>query len=264
MPNISGATRQLPIIGRPIGQVKAPLVFNRYFQESGIDAVTVPLELEDGAADAFIQAMRGMTNAIGFIATIPHKQRSAAAADRLSDRAAFLGAANIVRRDADGSLAADMTDGLGCVAAMRTHGMEPRGKSALVIGSGGAGSAIAHALCEAGVAQLALSDLDPSRAAALVARLAETFSGVELSTNLPQMETVDIAVNASPVGMHDDARLPMPLDGVRPGVLVADVVTMPAETSWLAEAKRRGCVAQTGLEMVEGQFKLMASHFGLA
>lgn len=262
MPDISGETLGLPIIGRPIRQVKAPMAFNAYFKERDIDAVCTPLELSDDAADAFIAAMRGTTNVAGFIATIPHKQRAAAACDRLSDRARFLGATNLIRRDSDGTLVGDMTDGLGCVAAMRGHGVDPAGKSAFVIGVGGAGSAIAHALLEAKVARLQIDDLDAGRTAELRDRLKAAFPSADIALGAPDMATVDIAVNASPVGMNGDPNLPVPLGDLPSTALVADVVTMPAETPWLKAAAARGCVTQTGLDMVRGQFDLMARHFG--
>ena len=258
---ISGATRVLPIIGRPIAQVKAPEAFNPFFQKQGIDAVCVPFSLEDAAADAFIEAMRGCHDAPGFIATIPHKQRAAAAAGTRSDRADFLGAANLVRREADGRLVADMTDGLGCVAAMRAHGVEPASKIAFVVGVGGAGSAIAYALADAGVERLYLTDLDGARANDLAKRLAAAFPAVTISTEAPDFAEVNIAVNASPVGMNGDPNMPYSLDGMAAGGLVADVVTAPEETPWLKAAKARGCIVQTGREMVAGQFDLMAKHF---
>lgn len=265
MPEISGSTQLLPIIGRPIIQVKAPEAFNTFFARENIDAVCAPLGLDDAGADAFIRAIRGAMNAPGFIATIPFKQRSAAACDELSDRAAFLGATNLIRRNPDGRLIGDMTDGIGCVTAMRRHGVEPTGKSAVVIGAGGAGSAIAHALAEAGVVSLGLSDLDSSRADRLAGRLQAAFPAVAISSGRRgDLAGVNIAVNASPVGMNDDPNLPMAVDGLSAGALVADVVTNPTETPWLRAAKAAACVTQTGREMVEGQFELMAKHFGFS
>lgn len=265
MTEISGATTILPIIGRPVRQVKAPHFFNAWFQEQDIDAICAAVELDDEAAvAAFLTAMRGWTNSPGYISTIPHKQQSAAACDVLSNRANFLGAANLIRREADGKLVGDMTDGLGCVEAMRGHGVDPAGKSAFVVGVGGAGSAIAHALAEAGAANLAVVDLDETRAGALADRLRQAFPDCDVATSAPAMADVDIAVNASPVGMNDDPNMPWPLDGIRAGALVADVVTMPAETPWLKAAAAAGCIPQTGMDMVAGQFDLMAKHFGFS
>lgn len=259
---ISGQTSVLPIIGRPVEQVKAPMVFNRFFEERSIDCVMAALELENEAADAFIQSVRGMSNALGYIATVPHKQRAASACDELSSRAAFLGAVNLIRREQDGRLVGDMTDGLGCVEAMRRHGVDPEGKSAFVIGVGGAGSAIAHALAEAGISHLSISDSAVGRAEALQLRLSQIFPQVAIKAAVADMPTLDIVVNASPVGMNGDISMPASLEGIRPAALVADVVTNPADTPWLKKAKEKGCICQTGLEMVDGQFDLMVKHFG--
>lgn len=76
------------------------------------------------------------------------------------------------------------------------------------------------------------------------------------------MQTLDVVVNASPVGMNGDINMPASLEGIRPAALVADVVTNPADTPWLKKAKEKGCICQTGLEMVDGQFDLMVKHFG--
>lgn len=258
---ISGDTRLLPIIGEPTRQVKAPAVFNAYFAETRQDVVMTAFELSGQGVDSFIEAIRGCANAVGFIATIPHKQRAAAACDALTERAAFLGATNLIRREADGRLIGDMTDGLGCVQAMRVHGVDPARRRALVVGVGGAGSAIAHALAEAGVTSLCLTDIDEGRTRRIAARLADAFPGLEVQTSAPAVGSIDIAVNASPVGMNDDPNMPYELDGIADAALVADVVTNPEMTPWLKAAAARGWITQSGIDMVRGQFALMKAHF---
>ena len=81
MLEISGSTQILPVIGRPMPQVKAPHFFNAYFARQNIDAVCHAMELSDDAADQLLELLRGWTNAPGIIATIPHKARAAAACD---------------------------------------------------------------------------------------------------------------------------------------------------------------------------------------
>lgn len=263
MPPISGHTKVLPIIGRPTPQVKAPHFFNAYFAKQSIDAVTPAFELENDAADAFLTMLRGWTNAYGAIATIPHKQRAAAACDELSERAKALGAANLVRREADGRLVGDMSDGAGCVAAMRAHGVDPKDTSALVVGVGGAGSAIAYALADAEVKTLIVRDLDAERAESLAKMLKARFPAVNISTAEPVMASLDIAVNASPAGMNGDPNMPMSLDGIRSEAIVCDAVTEPEQTPWLKAAAAIGCKTSTGNDMVRGHFGIMCRHFGL-
>ena len=102
----------------------------------------------------------------------PHKFACCDLCGGTSDRARFLKTVNTMRRNADGSWHGDIFDGLGFVAAMRDNGCEPLGKRALLVGAGGAGSAIAHALVMAGVSGLAIHDEDAARRTSLVDRLA--------------------------------------------------------------------------------------------
>ncbi|MBT6313159.1 MAG: shikimate dehydrogenase [Alphaproteobacteria bacterium] len=262
MPEISGSTQILPVIGRPTPQVKAPHFFNAYFARQDIDTVCHAMELSDDAADQLLELLRGWTNAPGIIATIPHKARAAAACDELSERAAALGVANLVRREADGRLVGDMSDGEGCVQAMRDHGVDPSGKRALVVGVGGAGSAIAYALAEAGVSTLCVRDLDSDRAEKLARMLRGRFPAIAISTDAPDMAALDIAVNGSPVGMNGDPNLPMSLDGIPSTAIVCDAVTAPEQTPWLKAAAQLGCKTSTGNDMVRGHFPILCSHFG--
>ena len=262
MSEISGATQIIPVIGRPTQQVKAPHFFNAYFARQNIDAVCIAMEVENSAADHLLHMVRGWINAPGIIATIPHKARAAAACEKLTERAAALGVANLVRREADGRLVGDMSDGEGCVQAMRTHGVDPAGKHALVIGIGGAGSAIAYALAEASVSTLCIRDLDAARTDKLANMLKSRFPNINISTEPPEMAALDIAVNGSPVGMNGDPNLPMPLDDIQSHAIVCDAVTSPEQTPWLKTAAQIGCKTSTGNDMVAGHFPILCSHFG--
>lgn len=84
MIEISGSTKVIPVIGNPTPQVKAPHFFNAYFKRQNIDAVMIAMEMADDAAGKFLDLLRGWTNCPGAIATIPHKQHTAAACDELS------------------------------------------------------------------------------------------------------------------------------------------------------------------------------------
>ena len=262
MIEISGSTKVIPVIGNPTPQVKAPHFFNAYFKRQNIDAVMIAMEMADDAAGKFLDLLRGWTNCPGAIATIPHKQHTAAACDELSDRASALGVANLVRREADGRLIGDMSDGEGCVQAMRDHGVDPADKMALVVGTGGAGSAIAYALAEAGAANLSLLDLDSGRTAKLAGMLHDQFPATSVSTERPDLAALDIAVNGSPVGMNGDPNLPIPLDGLRSSAIVCDAVTSPEKTPWLQAAAAIGCKTSTGNDMVRGHFPILCSHLG--
>lgn len=261
-PVATGATRTLCIVGHPTVQVKSPGVFNARFAALGIDAVMFSVDVAPSGIQSFIALLRAWENSPGCVVTVPHKQAVAAACDELSVRSRALGVVNVVRREQDGRLIGDMTDGLGFVQAARGHGVVLEGCRAAVIGCGGAGSAIAHALAEAGAKALQLTDPDVTRRKRLAALLREAFAGLEVREEVGDLGGLDIVANASPVGMNDDARLPFAADSLSPPTLVADVVTRPEMTPWLLEAKSRGCAIQTGLEMTQGQVREMAAHLG--
>ncbi len=259
----SGRTLVYPMIGHPVAQVKSPATFNRYFREKRIDAVMVTIDVHPADVGHFFALLRGWQNCPGCIVTIPHKQEAARQADDLSPTARDLGAVNVIRRTGHGRLAGDMVDGLGFLEALRTHGFDPRGKSATVFGAGGAGGAIAYAIAGAGAASLAVVDIDRVRQDRLIALIASRYPHVALSDGLSSLAGIDLAVNATPLGMNGDTRTPFPLDTLGPSTFVADVVTEPDITLWLQGARERGCRTQTGYEMTLGQFAMMARHMGI-
>ena len=162
---LNGASRLYPIIGDPIAQVKSPAGVSETLQAAGLNALVVPLHVAPADVGACFAALATIRNVDGLIITIPHKFAASVACATLSPRAQFLGAANTLRRNLDGTFHGDMFDGLGYVAARRKNGCEPAGKRVLLAGAGGAGSAIAHALLEAGAAVLAIHEPDVARRA---------------------------------------------------------------------------------------------------
>ena len=263
---VRGTTRLMAIIGHPVRQVRSPDLLNAELARRGVDAVLVPMDVAPGDLGRFVALARAWRNAAGFVVTVPHKRAVAAMVDALSPRAQRLGAVNLVLRDAEGRLAGDHLDGIGFLGAARAHGVEPRGRSALVIGVGGAGSAIADALCEAGVARLALRDPDAARLDQVRGMLRAAFPQVALTDDPGTLAGFDLVVNASPVGMGGTGALPVPPEQIgtlRPGTHVADVVTDPAVTPFLEAARARGCTVQAGAEMVAAQISEFGRCFGL-
>src|SRR5690606_4210818 len=182
---VNGATRIVAIIGTPIAQVKSPDNFNAHFERAGDNLVMIPVDMAPAGVAAFAETVRGWRNCDGFVITVPYKQAFADHMDILSERAAALGAVHVVRRHPDGVLRGDMVAGLGCLAAAHPHGVEPAGRRAFVVGTGGAGSAIAYALCEAGAKDLPLRDLDTERLDTLAAMLAERFPQTAVHKEMP-------------------------------------------------------------------------------
>lgn len=257
---ISGATRVCFIVGHPIVQVKSPSVFNEWTAEAGVDVVLLPLDVEEAGLAAFFAALRHWSNCPGCIVTYPHKQAAFAHLDEASEAAKFLQACNVVRREPDGRLVGSMTDGIGQIGPLRAKGVKLEGADFLLIGAGGAGSAIAYEAARAGAARIAVVELDEGRRKSLVDRLQAEFPAMQSLAEIPQDFRFDIACNASPVGMNGDPSIPYALDRFGPHTVVSDVVPSPAMTPWLEQARARGLTIQTGPEMVQGQFEDIARH----
>ncbi|MBM3567906.1 MAG: shikimate dehydrogenase [Alphaproteobacteria bacterium] len=254
-----GATRILPIVGDPIAQVKAPAGLSRAFRAAGFDRLVVPFQVAPADIAGFFAAMDRAANVDGLLATVPHKFAALRHAATASDRARRLGAANVLRRKPAG-WHADMLDGLAFVRAIERAGFRPAGKRGLLVGAGGAGSAIGLELLNAGLAKLAIHDSDAERAVALAARLAAAYPGrVAIGSADPSGH--DLIVNATPAGMRADDPLPVQGDKLRPGMFVGEVITLPEVTPLLAAARALGCATATGVDMFEASIALMLAFF---
>lgn len=267
MIDISGSTRIFPVIGWPVEQVKAPALFNAYFDRMGIDARVVPLKLAPAAFPSAVRSLMAIENVGGLFVSIPHKPAVVDAVDQPSARALLAGACNVVYRDANGTtLIGDLIDGEGFVRALeRTCGGQafawPRA-SALVVGSGGVGCAVAAALAEKGIARIAIYDTRAEHAEALCERLRAAFPQLDAGVAAPSARGYDLVVNATPLGMDAGDPLPVDLDGIDPACIVADCGMKIEMTALLSAARARGCRIQKGKEMLLEQAPLYLALFG--
>ena len=245
---LSGATRVHFIVGDPIAQVKSPAGVTQAFHDAGRNAVCIPAHVVPTELAAWCQGVSLARNVDGIIVTVPHKFSCFDLCATTSDRARFLQAVNTMRRNPDGSWHGDMFDGMGYVQALQSKGCDPRGQRALLVGAGGAGSAIAYSLMTAGVQELAVHDADAGRRDALVARLAGLGLG-RVVAGSSDPTGFDIALNATPIGMQEGD--PHPIDSAKftPGQFVGCVITAPAVPPMIAAARARGCNTLTGADM---------------
>jgi shikimate dehydrogenase len=257
----TGSTRVLGIIGDPIAQARSPEVWSALFRLNGVDAVCIPLQVDPSGLGDFLEGAKALRNVIGLIVTIPHKAASLPHVAVLTERAVRVGAVNVIRLDDRGEWTGDTVDGIGLVAGLRRRGQDPAGRRALVVGVGGAGTAIAFALAEAGAAEVAVFDVDRTRADDVSGRVAA--AGTVSYVAAPEAAGFELVVNASPLGMAPDDPIPISLDGIDPGSVVADVVVHPRMTKLLQDAAERGCFVQPGVHMMDGQITPLAEFLEL-
>jgi shikimate dehydrogenase len=253
--NYSGSTRIVPIVGHPIAQVKAPVRVTDAFERRGVDAICVPIHVLPANLKAFMEAFRHFENASGLILTVPHKLAAYEYCDDVSDLARFLRSINVIRRTPDGRLYGDMFDGIAMLTACRASGCAFEGRRALLVGAGGAGTAIAHAIATAGVSELVISDVDRERSAKLAERLAA--QGHPVRAGKVDSGGFDIVINATPLGMRAGDELPIPATMLAPGVFVGDVVTVPSTPPLIVAARAAGCGSSTGSDMSHAVCELM-------
>ncbi|APW36043.1 shikimate dehydrogenase [Rhodoferax koreense] len=245
---LSGATRVHFIVGDPIAQVKSPSDVSEAYHARGHNAYVMPAHVKPADLAAWLAGVSLARNVDGVIVTVPHKFACFDLCATTSDRAAFLHTVNTMRRNADGSWHGDMFDGQGFVAAMRDNGCEPAGKKVLLVGAGGAGSAIAHALVMAGVRELAIYDEDAARRTTLVDRLAG-LGRCPVAHGSADPTGFDVVLNATPVGMKETDPYPLDAGRITGDMFVGCVITAPAVTALIAAARAKGCKTMTGAHM---------------
>jgi shikimate dehydrogenase len=261
---IDGATRLYAIIGDPIAQVRSPETFSARFAAAGMNAVMLPAHVPAERFDAIVPALLQLGNLAGLLVTVPFKARMTAFADRLGSTAKTVGAVNALRREADGSWTGDMFDGLGFVRGAEAKGQRVRGRCVALFGAGGAGSAIACALADAGVDSIAIIDPVASKAKALVEKLSRAFPGGSFAVASSVPKGADMVVNASPIGMRPDDGLPSEIDPLAAGTLVGDAVIVPAPTALIRRAMECGCHWVDGRDMHGGQLDAIVAFLHAA
>ena len=261
--DISGATRVFALLGDPIAQVRAPALLNPMLARRGTDAVLIPVQVTPADLVQVAHALQQVPNLHGMLVTVPHKVAALALADRVSDRARLAASVNALRRDPDGAWSADTFDGDGFVRGLDEAGHHPRGRRVCVVGAGGAGSAIAVALLDAGVAQLHLVDANPGTLDTLAARLSDGYPGRVHAAAHPPFADADIVVNATPLGLRAGDPLPFRVAELAPHAVVADIIMTPADTALLRAARRRGLRAHPGEPMLVHQLDSYLDFFRL-
>ena len=152
---ISGHTQLYALIGSPVGHSGSPAMYNYSFEKLGIDAAYLAFDVPVDKTKDAIDALRTL-HAGGFNVTMPCKTATAQLVDRLSPAAELVGACNTVVIEEDGTMTGHMTDGTGFVRNLKEHGVDIKGKKIVLLGTGGAATAIAVQAALDGVAEIAI------------------------------------------------------------------------------------------------------------
>jgi shikimate dehydrogenase len=261
---ITGHTKLFYMLAHPIDHVRTPEAINPLFEKLKIDAVMVPLHLHPDDLAVCWEAIRRSRNVGGLVVSVPLKEQAFALSDSHEEPARELGAANVVRREADGQMTATNFDGEGFLQGLLRGGADAHGRKALLVGAGGAGRAIAFALARAGVRSLRINDVDVSRARRLACEVCYKHPGVNVHQSSNVLTDCDLLINATPCGLQPETDpLPVEANELRAGMLVVDIVMKPRETPLLRAARASGCEIRYGAGMLDCQLPLMLKFFGL-
>lgn len=240
------------LLGRPVDHSLSPRIHRRAFDALGRDACYTALEAEASEVGPLMRALARSGG--GGNVTLPHKARAAEALDAPTEAVRATGACNCFWGEADGRLAGDNTDVAGFRAAVERllEGPDPLdGRTVLLLGAGGAASAVAHACLAGGADAIDVLNRTSERARALADRFGDPRLR-PLAGRAEAAERYDLVVNATSLGLEPADPLPLELDELRVAA-VFDLVYGPGGTDWTAHASERGVPAVDGGEMLVEQ-----------
>ena len=257
MKEIDAKTKICILIGDPVEHSFSPLIHNAGFNALGINFVYVACPVKD--LEHAIKGIRAL-NIRGASITIPHKINAISYVDRLHDAAQKIGSINTIVNQ-KGELMGYNSDGLGALKAFQDRGIDLKGRSVLILGSGGVARAIAFSLVMRDeVKRLNILGIVEKEMNLLIDDLRKT-GGIDIQGALLQEDILqktlsrsDLLINCTPLGMYPNTgETPVPSIFLRPGLLVFDVVYNPPKTRLLKDAQHAGCMTISGLEMFINQ-----------
>lgn len=249
----------LGLIGAGIQHSLSPALQEEEGRHHGLRVHYQLIDLDTvGAGTEALPALLAAVRVIGFAGlniTYPCKQAVIPLLDELTEEAKEMGAVNTVVRK-DGRLIGHNTDGSGWSWGFRRALPAAKLGRVVVLGAGGAGSAVAHAALRLGAERLVIVDKDPPRATALARQLNGVHGVDRASANrdvAAALHGADGLIQATPVGSERLPGMPLPEQLLRPGLWVSEIVHVPLETELLRAARRIGCPTVDGGHMNVGQ-----------
>ena len=254
--NINGQTRLYPILGDPIIYARSPDWLSHRMAERGMNMITIPMEVPSGGLEAVMRGLAATKNVDGVCLTMPHKKTCYSYCSTVSETSRMLGIVSALRRNSDGSWHGHTTDGDAFVKAQIDNGAKIRGARVLVLGAGGAGSAITISMLEAGASEVVVYDTDQARAHWLVGILSKmAVNRLNVGSNDPT--GFNVISNATPMGMAEGDLLPLDTAKLTSNMFVGDVVAGHGETPLIRAARNAGCRTADGDAMVVAVLDVM-------
>ncbi|HEX6987181.1 MAG TPA: shikimate dehydrogenase [Planctomycetaceae bacterium] len=256
MPDLNFKQELTCVFGRPVAENPTQAMIEAAYRHHGLAWRYLTIEVAPEDLGDAVRGFRAMGFAGGNL-TIPHKVAVIGHLDGLTDAAKKIEAVNCLFRR-DGRLLGENTDGKGFVASLREVA-DPAGKRVVLLGAGGAARAIGVELALAGASRITVVNRGEERGRELLRILTDRtpaqaeFVRWEGDYRVP--EEADVVVNATSIGLFPDvdARVPLAVETLRPGMVVADVIPNPPTTRLVRDARAKGCTVIDGLGMLVNQ-----------
>lgn len=239
------------VIGYPVNHSRSPRMHNFWLAHFGLEGYYIPLDIDPKKFERSIRNLPEL-GLVGANITIPYKEKVLKIADKISDRAALVGAANTLTFLPNGGIYADNTDGYGFLQNIKSKYKDwsAREGISVVFGAGGASRAILAALIEDGASDIILANRTRSRADQLRSDFGAKIKVVEWMKVQNYLSEASTIINTTSLGMVGKTDLPIPLNALKKNTLVTDIVYTPIETHLLATAAKMGCRTVDGLGML--------------
>ena len=255
----TGASRFVFIFAHPAGHVGAPRHYTPYFHDNGLDWHMVPLDIAPEHLANTIRTLAKSPSVVGFNLTMPHKPAAFELCDAVGPAARFEGVVNTIRIEPGGRLIGESFDGGGFLNAAREAGVFNSERRCVVIGAGGAGRAICHALAAAGLKRLRILNEAPGPVETLAAKLRTHFTGLDVSLD-ERFDDAGLVVNATSLGLHATDALPMDPVKLPTDCAVFDIIAA-RRTEFMQACAARGLKVVDGVAMIRHQLPLQTAFW---
>ena len=243
------------MIGAPVTTVRTPPLLQAYLETLGIEANIETRHIEPDELNAFMNWIKSASDVDGVLVTMPHKKAVVPYLDSITEAARVAHSVNTIKRLASNLLVGAQFDGMALVNAVLAKGLALSDARVLLAGMGGAGLAIAQAICTHGCQGLVITDKDRTVLDRVLASLRGRYP-VTTRRN-PDDPAYDLLINATPLGMRAGDPSPFPEKLVAHTPFIADIVADPPQTQLSMLAERSRATLISGRDMVKGQIKLI-------
>jgi shikimate dehydrogenase len=239
------------VFGDPIRHSKSPIMLNRAFSATGLNAAYAAFHIKPGELKDAIKGIRAMQFR-GVNVTIPHKVEVMDYMDEIDEGARIIGAVNTIIND-NGRLIGRNTDGIGYVRSLKEEtGIDLKGMKVLMVGAGGAARGVGYALAKEGAAHIYIANRTREKADELASSMSSftSTSGIGMDELGELSGQVGLIVNNTSVGMYPNVdAVPMDTSLIPSSTVVSDLVYNPLITKFLRESEYRGATIHSGLGM---------------